>query len=117
MDIADIIKAIQANRVNITQHARKEDSLLLDEILYSTQNGEVIEDYPTDTPYPSCLIYGQNQDGSPVHSVWAYAADSQIAVLITVCRPDPNRWIDMEDKEIIIWKENMSRNARAVEEQ
>jgi hypothetical protein len=97
MDIADIIKAIQVNRVNITQHARKEakeDSLLLDEIFYSTQNGEVIEDYPTDTPYPSCLIYGQNQDGDPVHSVWAYAADSQIAVLITVYRPDPNRWIE-----------------------
>lgn len=97
MDIADIIKAIQANRVNITQHARKEakeDNLLLDEIFDSTQNGEVIEDYPTDTPYPSCLIYGQNQDGHPVHSVWAYAADSQIAVLITVYRPDPNRWIE-----------------------
>lgn len=97
MDIADIIKAIQANCVNITQHARKEareDSLLLDEIFYSTQNGEVIEDYPTDTPYPSCLIYGQNQAGDPVHSVWAYAADSQIAVLITVYRPDPNRWIE-----------------------
>lgn len=97
MDVADIIKAIQANRVNITQHARKEakeDSLLLDEIFYSTQNGEVIEDYPTDTPYPSCLIYGQNQASDPVHSVWAYAADSQIAVLITVYRPDPNRWIE-----------------------
>jgi hypothetical protein len=97
MDIGDIIKAIQANRVNITQHARKEakeDSLLLDEIFDSTQNGEVIEDYPTDTPYPSCLIYGQNQDGEPVHSVWAYAADSQIAILITVYRPDPNRWME-----------------------
>jgi hypothetical protein len=97
MDIADIIKAIQANRANITQHARKEakeDRLLLDEIFYSTQNGEVIEDYPTDTPYPSCLIYGQNQNRDPVHSVWAYAADSQIAVLITVYRPDPNRWIE-----------------------
>jgi len=63
MDIADIIKATQANRVNITQHARreaKEDGLLLDEIFYSTQNGEIIEDYPSDTPYPSCLIYGQD---------------------------------------------------------
>jgi hypothetical protein len=53
MDIIDIINAIRSNRVNITQHARKEakeDNLLLDEILDSTQNGEVIEDYPTDTP-------------------------------------------------------------------
>ncbi|MGC1377389.1 MAG: DUF4258 domain-containing protein [Anaerolineales bacterium] len=97
MDIADIINAIRANRVNITQHARqeaREDHLHLDEIFDSTQNGEVIEDYPTDAPYPSCLIYGQNQDGHPVHSVWAYATDRQIAVLVTVYRPDPNRWTD-----------------------
>jgi hypothetical protein len=94
MDVTDIINAIQANRVNITQHARKEaqeDNLLLDEIFDSTQNGEVIEDYPTDTPYPSCLINGQNQAGHPVHSVWAYAADSQIAVLRAY--PKTSNWV------------------------
>ncbi|RME45895.1 MAG: DUF4258 domain-containing protein [Caldilineae bacterium] len=97
MDIADLIQAVQANRINITQHARREareDNLLLDEIIHSIQNGEIIEDYPTDTPYPSCLIYGENQNGYPVHSVWAYAPDSQMAILITVYRPDPERWID-----------------------
>ena len=97
MNIADIINAVHANRVNITQHARKEakeDNLVLDDIFFSTRNGEIIEDYPTDVPYPSCLIYGKTEDGDPVHSVWAYAADSQIAVLITVYRPDPNRWMD-----------------------
>lgn len=97
MNILDIIQAIQAERVNITQHARreaKEDDLLLDEIMHSTQQGEIIENYPTDTPYPSCLIYGQNQDGKPIHAVWAYASDSQIAILITVYCPHPDRWID-----------------------
>ncbi len=52
MDIAHIINAIKTDRINITQHARreaKEDNLILDEILYSTQSGEIIEDYPTDT--------------------------------------------------------------------
>jgi hypothetical protein len=96
MDIANIINAIHANRVNITQHAHKEakeDELVLEQIFAATQNGEVIEDYPTDKPYPSCLIFGYNEEGEPVHTVWAYAADSQIAVLITVYRPDPNRWI------------------------
>lgn len=94
MDITQIIHAIQVNRVNITQHAHKEaidDNLLLDEIFHSTQNGEVIEDYTTDRPYPSCLIFGRNQDNEPVHTVWAYAADSEIAILITVYRPDSNQ--------------------------
>lgn len=97
MEISDIIHAIQSNRVNITQHARKEakdDTLLLDEIFTATQNGEIIEDYATDKPYPSCLIYGRNQAGEPIHSVWAYAAKSEIAILITVYRPNPARWIE-----------------------
>ena len=97
MEIADILNAINASKLNITQHARKEareDNLLLDEILYATKYGEIIEEYPDDTPYPSCLIYGRNRTGEPVHSVWAYAEDAQIAILITVYRPDPNRWVD-----------------------
>ena len=97
MNLTDIINAIQAERINITQHARKEakdDNLMLDKIFFSTQHGEIIENYPTDKPYPSCLISGKTQEGKPVHSVWAYATDSQIGILITVYRPDSERWID-----------------------
>ncbi|MBI4745318.1 MAG: DUF4258 domain-containing protein, partial [Deltaproteobacteria bacterium] len=44
----------------------------------------MIEDYPTDKPYPSCLIYGQTFGEEPVHSVWAYNEQNLWAVLITV---------------------------------
>jgi hypothetical protein len=50
--------------------------------------------YPDDKPFPSCLIYGETFSGEPVHSVWAYNQENQWAVLITVYRPDPRRWID-----------------------
>ena len=102
MDITEIIAAVQAERVNITQHARKEakeDRLVLDDIFSATCRGEVIEDYPTDRPYPSCLIYGETEVGDVVHCVWAYAAESRIAVLITVYRPDPERWIDWKTRK------------------
>lgn len=72
MNIQDIINAIVSHRVNVTNHARQEarnDSLLLDEIFTATCNGEIIEDYPTDKPYPSCLIYGSLMTGDPIHSV------------------------------------------------
>jgi hypothetical protein len=98
---ADIIEAIQADRLNITSHARKEakeDDLILSDITYSTCHGEMIEDYPTDYPYPSCLIYGSTASGDPVHSVWAYDAASRIAVLVTVYRPDPARWINWKER-------------------
>ena len=101
MDIADIIEAIQANRVRITDHADEEaeaDGLTFDEVYFSVLRGEIIEDYPTDKPYPSCLIYGQTFGGDPVHSVWAYNEQTRWAVLITVYRPDPGLWINWRER-------------------
>jgi hypothetical protein len=97
MDITKIIEAIRANRIRITDHADEEaeaDKLTFDEIYFSVLHGEVIENYPTEKPSPSCLIYGQTFSGDPVHSVWAYNESNKWAVLITVYRPDPNQWID-----------------------
>ena len=97
MDINDIIDAIRASRIRITDHADEEaesDYLIFDEIYFSVLNGEVIENYPNDKPYPSCLIYGQTFSGDPVHSVWAFNEQNQWTVLITAYRPDPTRWIN-----------------------
>ncbi len=96
LDIKYIINAIQAKRVRITEHADEEaqaDKLKFDEIYFSVLHGEVIENYPTDKPYPSCLIYGETFGGDPVHSVWAYNEQNRLVVLITVYRPDPNLWV------------------------
>ncbi|MDL1970122.1 MAG: DUF4258 domain-containing protein [Candidatus Desulfofervidaceae bacterium] len=96
MDIRKIIEAIQNKRVLITDHADEEaknDQLTFDEIYFSVFNGEIIEDYPSDKPCPSCLIFGKTFSGEPVHSVWAFNEQSQWVVLIIVYRPDPNKWI------------------------
>ena len=102
MNINTIINSVQSNRVNITHHARveaKNDSLRLDDIFFATCNGEIIEDYPTDEPYPSCLIYGQSEAGEPVHCVWAHDSETTISILITVYRPDPELWIDWKERK------------------
>lgn len=96
MNIESIILAIRKGQVRITDHADEEaanDNLTFDEIYYSVIQGEVIEDYATDKPFPSCLIMGKNFSGQTIHSVWAYNQKNQWAVLITVYRPDPARWI------------------------
>ncbi|MDJ0658927.1 MAG: DUF4258 domain-containing protein [Crocosphaera sp.] len=95
--INNIILAIKANQVIISRHAKEEaeaDSLKLDEIFISVIDGDIIEFYEDDKPYPSCLIYGNNQHQEPIHSVWAYNKDTGYAVLITVYRPNPNKWIN-----------------------
>jgi hypothetical protein len=99
--ITDIIEAIKANRVRITDHADEEadaDNLTFGEIYFSVINGEIIEDYPADKPYPSCLILGYTENGKPVHSVWAYNEQNQWAVVITTYRPDPNLWINWRER-------------------
>ena len=102
MEINNINNAIQGNRINITQHARYEainDLLDFEEILISTNTGEIIENYPYDKPYPSCLIYGKTSTGDPIHTVWAYDSESKIAILITVYRPDENVWINYQTRK------------------
>jgi hypothetical protein len=62
MDIDNIVDAIRMNRVRISDHADEEavaDRLAFDEIYFSVLHGEIIESYPTDKPYPSCLILGK----------------------------------------------------------
>ncbi|MCZ6775082.1 MAG: DUF4258 domain-containing protein [Ignavibacteria bacterium] len=97
MNIEDIIVAIRKSQIRITDHADEEAvdvNLTFDEIYYSVMQGEIIEDYPKDKPFPSFLIMGKNFTGEPIHSVWAYNSKSHWAVLITVYRPDPTRWSD-----------------------
>ena len=101
MDIRDVKQAIRAGRVRITDHADEEaenDGLRFDEIYFSVLHGEVIEDYPSQKPYPGCLIFGRTFAGDAVHSVWAYNKVSGWAVLVTVYRPDPERWINRRER-------------------
>ncbi len=61
MEISEIRKALELGLVRITDHADEEaeaDGLSFDEIYFSVLYGEIIEDYPNDRPYPSCLILG-----------------------------------------------------------
>jgi hypothetical protein len=99
--IEEIIEAIRAKQVRVTDHAddeASEDDLRYEEIYSSVLQGEIIENYPDDKPYPSCLIFGMNFQEEPVHSVWAYNGETHWAVLITVYRPDPLRWINWRER-------------------
>jgi hypothetical protein len=98
MDILEKIKsAIIEGRINMTDHADEElanDEILDEDLFYSILHGEIIEDYTDDKPFPSCLVYGKDQKGRHIHSVWAYSAGYDIAIVITGYIPDQNRWID-----------------------
>ncbi len=60
----------------------------LKEVIY---HGEVVEHYPNDEPYPSCLIVGRVKGGFPLYAVCAM---SEIVHIVTVHWMDPAKWLD-----------------------
>lgn len=53
-------------------------------------SGEVIADYPNDTPYPSRLILGWVEK-RPIHVLSAQTEDNQ-TIIITAYHPDHKLW-------------------------
>ena len=100
-NIGDLIDAIHNNRIRISEHADEEahvDNLSFEEVFVSVLQGEIIEAYSDDRPFPSCLVYGMNMRREPVHSVWAFNNANRWGVMITVYRPDPHLWIDWKKR-------------------
>ena len=54
-------------------------------------NGEVIEEYPDDYPYPSRLMLGWIAT-RPLHVVAAIKPDDHEVIIITVYEPDKALW-------------------------
>lgn len=55
------------------------------------EGGEVIADYPDDTPLPSRLVLGWLGD-RPLHVVVGDNHVDRVTVVITVYEPDPTQW-------------------------
>jgi len=62
-----------------------------DDIEIALREGETIEEYPVDQPYPSRLVLGR-AGGRPVHVVCAEDESAGARIVITVYEPDPRRW-------------------------
>ena len=61
------------------------------DIRYVVDNGETLETYPEDTPFPSRLLLAW-LDGRPLPVVAADNLQDQITVIITVYEPDSEHW-------------------------
>jgi len=81
-----------------TDHARREMEaeplgiIRVDEVLQALERGEIIEEYPEDQPYASCLVLGRTALGRPLHIVCAPVPDERRLIIVTTYQPDPRRW-------------------------
>ncbi len=90
----DKIRELCNNKaVNWTEHIAKRmlmRGITRRQVLHAIQNGEIIERYENDTPFPSCLLLGMDNEGCPIHVVCGLAPDS--VWLITAYYPAPDEW-------------------------
>ncbi len=104
--INNIKACFENERLFYSAHARNEmefetyGEIKENEVHEAVLSGKIIEAYPDDTPYPSCLINGRTLDGRPIHIVCAFSRDENIAIVITVYEPDPGLWIDFSRRKI-----------------
>ena len=72
-----------------------------DDVSNLLENGAVIEEYQDDFPFPSVLLNGLSNDHRPLHAVIGIDAESFRLYVITIYRPDPERWRNNFTKRIL----------------
>jgi len=89
MDIEKLQKAIKMGNYEWRKHTLvrlAERSISQDVVLRVILEGEVIEDYPNDKPFPSCLIFKMIERG-PYHVVVSFNPEFKKAYIITAYQP------------------------------
>ena len=85
-------KLDKPERIVLTQHSRKrfaERGISIDDIVFTLRTGKIIEQYPDDTPFPSCLILGFSGERA-LHVV--ASIDEGMVYIITAYAPSPEKW-------------------------
>ena len=76
-----------------TDHVLKrlrERGIRRDDIRHCIMSGRIIEEYPDDYPFPSCLILGCAVDSKPLHVV--VGAGDGLIWIISAYYPNPDEW-------------------------
>ncbi len=99
MNVKLIRSKIQKEEYELTLHAIKrriERKISTEDIEHAIISGEIIEKYPEDKPFPSCLIAGTTKNRRPIHIICAIAP---VVKIITVYEPEKDEWVDYKRRK------------------
>jgi len=88
--IEDVRTCCSNDAIFLTDHLltrMRQRHIRFEDIKYAIAKGEIIEQYPTDYPFPSCLIHAEN-----IHIVCSI--DKGRLYIITAYRPSQEQWED-----------------------
>ncbi len=95
MNIEIIRTMISEKKIKWSSHCLErmgERNISIADVKTCLENGEIIEDYPDDYPFPSCLIFGYNLEHQVIHVV--VGSDSQKIYIITAYIPSTKKFED-----------------------
>ena len=98
--IEDIRKAFKNKRYEYSLHAVDQSVLKYIsriEILEAIAKGKIIEDYPDDKYWPSCLVFGITELNRPLHIQRSYPSRPKVKI-VTVYEPSPEEWDNYEKR-------------------
>jgi hypothetical protein len=90
-----IKKLVNDNSVKWSGHVLKrmlQRQIATDDVINCIMSGEIIESYPDDYPFPSCLIFGYTINNKILHVV--VGNDNKVAYIITAYYPDNVKFSD-----------------------
>lgn len=93
LTIEELQKICIPENIIITMHAAKrieQRGILLKDIIDCIMTGEIIEQYPDDYPYPSCLVLGRKN--KPLHTV--VGTNGSQLWIVTAYYPSADKWMD-----------------------
>jgi len=93
MNEQDISKYVEASSLRWTSHILErlfQRNIRIDDVKVALLKCEIIEQYPNDYPFPSCLVLGRAIDGRIMHVVCG--SNGLELWLITAYYPNPNEW-------------------------
>ena len=93
MEITDLQKLCENGSIRWTGHILKrlmQRGIFQVSVVQAIRSGEIIEQYPNDYPYPSCLLLGTTEAGEALHIVCGIGEGE--VWLITAYHPDPDEW-------------------------
>ena len=77
--------------ISLHGHLRlNERNISVDDVMNAIDNGEIIEQYPEDFPFPSCLILGITIHNQYIHVV--VSMNENVIYLITAYLPNSDKW-------------------------
>ena len=94
IDIAALRPLVSAGQIIWTEHLAlrlRDRGIKRADVIACIDNGEIIEQYLDDIPFPSCLILGDSESGEPLHVVCALDPGANCCA-ITAYYPNPDKW-------------------------